>query len=320
MYIAMLSFAFPFKIMLLWFFSKRTGREFSLKYEDYFDLILAFLVAWWFEKFEEYSHKESSDPRIANTPEEIFMANIIEGIDTGEFHFDFLLACVAGMFWGRMLLMMKLTKTFGPMIKIIVVMLKELTIFLVLWLIQLFIFTCIGILVFGELPEYYDFLQALIWLFESSMGEWQSLAPYENLSLGKEVGQVFHLIVIILNLILLLNTVIAILSETYVRYSQMSLGLYYDGVIAAIPAYKYNKYYGALVCAPPPVNLIMIPVLPFFQCMDSLENLKILNKFMCTIAYLPFGGFVIVFFFAVNILLIPVAYIYAVYTKWVLIF
>jgi len=67
------------------------------------------------------------------------------------------------------------------------------------------------------------------------MGEWQSLAPYENLSLGKEVSQVFHLIVIILNLILLLNTVLAILSETYVRYSQMSLGLYYDGVIAATP-------------------------------------------------------------------------------------
>ncbi len=51
------------------------------------------------------------------------MANVINDIDTGAFHFDFLLATVAGMFWGRMLLMLKLTKTFGPLLKIVGVML-----------------------------------------------------------------------------------------------------------------------------------------------------------------------------------------------------
>ena len=72
--------------------------------------------------------------------------------------------------------------------------------------------------------------------FESSMGEWD-LTIYDNLKLGASVGQIFHLLVIILNLILLLNLVIAILSETYVRFADKSLGLYYDGVIEAIPAY-----------------------------------------------------------------------------------
>ena len=48
--------------------------------------------------------------------------------------------------------MLKLTKTFGPLIRIITVMLKELFIFLVLWVIQLFIFACVGILIFGSLP------------------------------------------------------------------------------------------------------------------------------------------------------------------------
>ena len=85
------------------------------------------------------------------------MYTVIKNIDSGKFHFDFLLAAIAGCFWFRLLLVLKLTKTFGPMIKIVIVMLKELAIFVILWVIQLFIFTCIGILVFGELPEYLDF-------------------------------------------------------------------------------------------------------------------------------------------------------------------
>ena len=51
------------------------------------------------------------------------------------------------------------------------------------------------------------------------MGQWD-LTIYDNLKLGSTVGQVYHLLVIILNLILLLNLVIAILSETYVRFAE----------------------------------------------------------------------------------------------------
>lgn len=56
---------------------------------------------------------------MASTQEEIFIYNIIDDINTGAFHFDFLLATIAAMFWLRLLFMLKLTKTFGPMIKII---------------------------------------------------------------------------------------------------------------------------------------------------------------------------------------------------------
>ena len=68
------------------------------------------------------------------------------------FHLDVLVSVIASTFWLRMIIMLKLTKTFGPLIRIIMVMLKELFIFLVLWVVQLFIFACIGILVFGSLP------------------------------------------------------------------------------------------------------------------------------------------------------------------------
>ena len=136
--------------------------------------------------------------------------------------------------------MLKLTKTFGPMIKIIQAMISDLLIFSVLWIIQLLIFACIGTLVFAELPEFDNFYDTIVLLLETSMGEWD-LSIYENLSLGYTTGQIFHLSVLILNLILFLNLVIAILSETYARFSKVKLGLYYDGVVEQIPIYKYDK-------------------------------------------------------------------------------
>jgi hypothetical protein len=69
------------------------------------------------------------------------------------------------MFWLRMILMLKLTKTFGPLIRIIDVMLKKLGIFLIIWVIQLFIFACIGFLIFGQLKEYDNFIDVMIMLF-----------------------------------------------------------------------------------------------------------------------------------------------------------
>ena len=43
----------------------------------------------------------------------------------------------------------------------------------------------------------------------------------------------------ILNMIIFVNLVIAVLSETYLRLASQKLGLFYDGVIEVIHAYKY---------------------------------------------------------------------------------
>ena len=66
-------------------------------------------------------------------------------------------------------------------------MLKELGTFLVLWIIQLFIFACIGELVFGSLTQYHDFFDVLILLFQSSLGIWD-LTIYDNFFMGKYIG------------------------------------------------------------------------------------------------------------------------------------
>lgn len=74
------------------------------------------------------------------------------------------------MFWLKVLFFFRLTRTFGPMIKIIVEMIKEMLVFCVIWLALLLFLNCIATSLFGDLPEYSDFFGALIMLFEAALG------------------------------------------------------------------------------------------------------------------------------------------------------
>ncbi len=118
---------------------------------------------------------------------------------------------------------------------------------------------------FGELPEYYNLWDTFIMLLQSSLGDW-NFKIYDDLSIGSNVGVLFHVIVILMNLVLLLNLVITILSDTYSKLSYQSRGLFYDGLVSAIPAYNYDKHYGALIITAPPFNLLVIPLIPVFLC------------------------------------------------------
>ena len=187
MYLSMLCFSFPLKTLMTLVYASKTKTEYKLKTEDLFDIIICSLItAWIYIHFSFWRH-ESANPEVAETPEEIFMYDIIIARENNTAHFDFLIGCIASMFWLRMILMLKLTKTFGPLIRIIEKMLKELSIFLVIWVIQLFIFTCVGFLIFGELPEYKNFADVMIMLFQSALGHWD-LSIYANFSMGRHFG------------------------------------------------------------------------------------------------------------------------------------
>jgi hypothetical protein len=61
------------------------------------------------------------------------MYQVLLNSESGKFRFDELLGFMASAFWLRILVMLRLTKLFGPLIRIIRAMLKELGIFIILW-------------------------------------------------------------------------------------------------------------------------------------------------------------------------------------------
>ena len=141
--------------------------------------------------------------------------------------------------------------------------------FFLLFSIELIAFTCVGVLTFGSLPEYYNIQDALVMLILTSFGSFD-LSIYDDLGGGKKYfGQIFHLLVIIVNLLLMLNLVIAIMSDTYSALSEVKLGLYLQGIVEATPSYKNDKRYGGLICMTPPFNIFAYFILPFYHYIND---------------------------------------------------
>jgi hypothetical protein len=147
--------------------------------------------------------------------------------------------------------------------------------------------------------------------FEASLGNWL-LNIYSELTIGNEVGEIYHVIVVIVNMVLMLNLVIAILSETYARLSPQRLGLYYDSLIATLPALAYDKKYGSLILLPPPFSVLTIFLMPYFAWKDPKDrSLKDCNKTLTKIFFLPLAMLFTIIFMTYNLLMIPLAYVRA---------
>ena len=65
-----------------------------------------------------------------------------------------MVAVASSCFWVRLLFMLMLTETFGPLLTIITNMFKDLITFFVLFTIELAAFAVIGLICFGTVPQY----------------------------------------------------------------------------------------------------------------------------------------------------------------------
>ena len=74
-----------------------------------------------------------------------------------------------------------------------------------------------------------------------------------------EVHKGYMTLFLLINTVLFLNFVIAILSSTFAYYEDKQVGLYYEVLVALFPAMEYDERYGAVVCAQPPFNLMILP-------------------------------------------------------------
>ena len=111
----------------------------------------------------------------------------MEDIFDGAFRFDFLLAFHAGLIWLKVMTTLKLTRLFGPLIKIVESMMKNLLEFCVVWGLNLVFFTSVGMLLFTEIPAYDSFQDTMIMLIQSSLGTWD-FSIYDNLLIGSLFG------------------------------------------------------------------------------------------------------------------------------------
>jgi len=80
------------------------------------------------------------------------------------------------------------------------------------------------------------------------------------------MGVIYQILFLLVNLILMFNFVIAILSSTFAFYEEMKLGLYYNVLNSMFAENEWDDTYGALICTKPPLPTFMlaVPFFPFF--------------------------------------------------------
>ena len=110
-----------------------------------------------------------------------------------------------------------------------------------------------------------------------------------------------------INLVIMLNFIIAILASTFERYESNSHGYYYQMILSIIPSMEYHESYGAIVCATQPLDLILLlTYIPIFVIPHDKQ--PIFNTLVSTLLYLPIALCQVVFFTAVNTLIFPIVF------------
>ena len=91
--------------------------------------------------------------------------------------------------------------------------------------------------------------------------------------------------------------------------SAEKIGLYWASCINESPKYKYDKHYGVLVMMPFILSWIGFLSLPVLLCTKKKKILAFYNNIFFFIGYSFLCPFLISIFMAVNLMLLPLAYI-----------
>jgi hypothetical protein len=115
-----------------------------------------------------------------------------------------------------------------------------------------------------DLKEYHGLFESCLTVLDASIGNYD-FNLYNSIE-GKEFLQIFgdfYIIAIVVTFnILILNLIIAILSNTYNMFDTKSIGLYLSKILQARDDMEFDENYGALLLCMAPLNFIVLPFVP----------------------------------------------------------
>jgi len=153
------------------------------------------------------------------------------------------------------------TRTFGPWIRMILIVTKSTFTFLVLFVLVVLSFATGFVFLFRKDGEYFGSIQLSIrTLFQWSVGGIDTSIFTHR----EELGSVLAITWAFVSTIILLNLLIAVLSA---RYDDLAPKITADYVSIMYQAYSQTRYtdpYGALIIAPAPFNFLTFPLLPLY--------------------------------------------------------
>ena len=201
---------------------------------------------------------------------------------------------VVSLQWWRVFFILQASRTFGPLIEILLHMLKELFKFIAIYGLIFTVFISAGMCMFFNYSEFSnDNWRGFLYLFSVSLGNFDfSLFTQNEEYLERQYGWVYLVLFLVFTNIILINFLIAILSN---KYSEMELNkkvLYNRKILEIKQVQAYDKYYSSLISSFAPLNLLILPFVPFLVICKSQR----LNTVLLYASYIPMAFFGVLIF------------------------
>ena len=194
---------------------------------------------------------------------------------------------------------------------------NEFIYFLIFYLILTLMFVVIFNLLFMYYSkEYSSLFNALVTTVNAGVGNFK----YVNFDSIPDIrlaifGKLFLVALIVVFLILMLNLIIAILTNVSNTYENLSTGLFLSKILSTREQLESDEYYGAFISAATPFNIFIIPFIPFGYFMQKSDKLIHFNKVVNIFQYMLILAIFFIAFVFVSIVLLPFAYLKSIVFK-----
>ena len=181
--------------------------------------------------------------------------------------------------------------------------------FVIIYVVLLIMFSIVGNLNFMQVvPELATYFDSLMTLVDASMGNYDFgiFDQIEDNELMKDLGKVYLVVMVLVFTILILNLIIAILSNTYNIFDPKSNGLYLSKILSTRDELLYDENYGAFLSSMTPLNVVVLPFVPYG--IVGKPNPRY-NNFVMALQYILLMLILFMGFCVISLLILPFAYL-----------
>jgi hypothetical protein len=232
--------------------------------------------------------------------------------------------------WIKLVNIIRSTKTFGPVVVIFFLSIKGIMGYLILFLISCFVFGSIGMMNYFILngdKTYKNIFYTYIRFFITSTGQDPLYDTYTSDSAESKypyfpyTSGILIVVVMILNAVVLVNLIIAVLTNIYERYYTNAIQLFIQKRLEIKKKYSTDdERYDSLLVNIYPFNIVSFPLAFGFLFMKNITHVNLLNLIILKINYLFFAFGSVIIYSLITLLLIPFTYLKIVFAKFVQLF
>ena len=189
----------------------------------------------------------------------IYTRNYMRGEYLSE---DALWICCIVVLWVRVFYFLRYNEFMGKFIGIIERLLWDVCLFFGLYILNLAFFALIAQLCFRKLDNYNTSSKAFKTLFYCSLGEFSfdEIAAADH---GEYFGITFMILFLVVNIGIILNIFIAVITVLYDHYSEKQNIYQMLETLKIRPQTQADKEYSSLISLPAPVNCLHVLLAPF---------------------------------------------------------